>query len=235
MSVMPGLVFPLLLAAVYSQQFRRVLSLPGFPDVDSFLDFVLPACVVQAVSFGATAAGSELAVDMENGFLDRLLASPVARGPILLGRLIGSSVVAALKTVVILAVFLVFGAEVAGGPAAMVVVVAVAVLLVLVIGGVAQVMALRTRSQEAVNATFPLIFVSIFISSAFFPTGLMNGWFRTVAENNPLSWVINPVRRLVIEGWSAADAAQALGLPLVLALLTISAAVATLRRSLASP
>ena len=53
LSVTPGLVFPLLLAAVYSQQFRRVLALPGFPEVDSFLDFVLPACVIQAVSFGA--------------------------------------------------------------------------------------------------------------------------------------------------------------------------------------
>lgn len=235
LSVMPGLVFPLLLAAVYTKQFSRVLDMPGFPEVDSFLDFILPACIVQAVSFGATAAGSELALDMENGFLDRLLASPVARWPILLGRLAGAAVVASAKTIVILALFLVFGARVAGGPAAMLVLVAVAALLVLVIGGLAQVMAFRTGSQEAVGATFPLIFVSIFMSSAFFPTNLMSGWFKVVAENNPLSWIINPVRRLVINGWSSADALQALGLPAALAAVTISAAVMALNRRLATP
>lgn len=235
LSVTPGLVFPLLLAAVYSQQFRRVLALPGFPEVDSFLDFVLPACVIQAVSFGATAAGSELALDIENGFLDRLLASPVARVPILLGRLGGSSVVAAIKTVIIIAVFLFFGAEVAGGPAAMLVIVGMSSLLVLAVGGIAQVMAIRTGSQEAVNACFPLIFVTIFMSSAFFPTNLMSGWFRVVAENNPLTWVIDPVRRLVIEGWATGDAVQALGLPAILAAATIGAALLSLRRRLAAP
>ncbi|MBC8194963.1 MAG: ABC transporter permease [Acidimicrobiia bacterium] len=235
LSVMPGLIFPLLLAAVYTKQFQRVLDMPGFPEVDSFLDFILPACIVQAVSFGATAAGSELALDIENGFLDRLLASPVARGPILLGRLAGAAIVASIKTLVILAVFLVFGAEVAGGLAAMLVMVLVAALLVLVIGGLAQVMAVRTGSQEAVGATFPLIFVSIFMSSAFFPTTLMNGWFRVVAEYNPISWVINPVRRLVIVEWSTADALQALGIPAVLALGTISAAALALQQRLTTP
>jgi len=235
LSVTPGLVFPLLLAAVYSQQFRRVLALPGFPEVDSFLDFVLPACVIQAVSFGATAAGSELALDIENGFLDRLLASPVARVPILLGRLGGSSVVAAIKTVIIIAVFLFFGAEVAGGPAAMLVIVGMSSLLVLAVGGIAQVMAIRTGSQEAVNASFPLIFVTIFMSSAFFPTNLMSGWFRVVAENNPLTWVSDPGRRLVIEGWATGDAVQALGLPAILAAATIGAALLSLRRRLAGP
>ena len=233
LSVLPGLIFPLLLAAVYTKQFGRVLDMPGFPEVDSFLDFILPACIVQAVTFGATAAGSELALDIENGFLERLLVSPVARAPILFGRLAGAAVVASVKATVILAVFLIFGVEVAGGPAAMFVLVVVAALLVLFIGAMAQVMAFRTGSQEAVGATFPLIFVSIFMSSAFFPTNLMRGWFKVVAENNPLSWVINPVRRLVINEWSSADALQALGLPTALAMMTISAAVIALNRRLA--
>jgi len=73
------------------------------------------------------------------------------------------------------------------------------------------------------------------MSSAFFPTNLMSGWFKVVAENNPLSWIINPVRRLVINGWSSADALQALGLPAVLAAVSISAAVVALNRRLATP
>ena len=234
-SVLPGLVFPLLLAAVYTKQFQRALDLPGFPEVESFLDFILPASILQAVSFGASSAGMELALDIENGFLDRLLASPVARVPVLIGRLAGAAIVAAGKTLVIVAVFMVFGAEIAGGPAAVLVLLAVSSLLVLVIGGISQVLAIRTGSQEAVGATFPLIFVTIFMSSAFFPTTLMSGWFRVVAQNNPITWIVDPLRRLVVVGWSWTDAAAALGIPAVCAVGTVGAALAALQRKLSRP
>ena len=234
-SVLPGLVFPLLLAAVYTRQFQRALGLPGFPEVESFLDFILPASILQAVSFGASSAGMELALVIENGFLDRLLASPVARVPVLVGRLAGAAIVAAGKTLVIVAVFMVFGAEIAGGPAAVLVLLAVSSLLVLVIGGISQVLAIRTGSQEAVGATFPLIFVTIFMSSAFFPTSLMSGWFRVVAQNNPITWIVDPLRRLVVVGWSWTDAAAALGIPTVCAVGTVGAALAALQRKLSRP
>ncbi|HIG25244.1 MAG TPA: hypothetical protein EYG34_04670 [Acidimicrobiia bacterium] len=231
-SIMPGLVFPLMMAAVYSQQFGRALALPGFPEVDSFLSFILPGSIIQAVSFGGTTAGTELALDIENGFFDRLLASPVARVPILLGRLGGTAVVAAGKASFIVAVFMIFGVAIKGGVAGTLIIIATAALLVLAIGGMAQIMAIRTQSQEAVSATFPLIFVTIFMSSAFFPTSLMSGWYRQVAENNPITWTIDPVRRLVIEGWSASDALQALGVPAALAVVTILGAVRTLNTKL---
>lgn len=234
-SVLPGLVFPLLLAAVYTKQFQRALDLPDFPEVDSFLDFILPASILQAVSFGASSAGTELALDIENGFFDRLLASPVARVPVLVGRLAGAAIVAAGKTLAIVAVFVLFGAEIAGGPAAILVLLAVSSLLVLVIGGISQVLAIRTGSQEAVGATFPLIFVTIFMSSAFFPTSLMSGWFRVVAENNPITWIVDPLRRLVVVGWSWTDAVIALGIPAVCAVGTVAAAVGALQRKLSRP
>ena len=72
------------------------------------------------------------------------------------------------------------------------------------------------------------------MSSAFFPTALMDGWFRALAENNPITWTVDPVRRLVIEGWSATDALQALGVPLLLSVLTISLAIRSLQRMLRS-
>jgi len=233
-NVIPGIVFPLLLAAVYTHQFTRVILLPGFPVVDSFLDFVLPASLVQSVSFGATESGTELARDIENGFFDRLRASPCTRLPLLLGRLGGAVVVATAKGVLIIAIFLLFGTEIAGGPAAAVVLLAAAVLLVIAIGGLGQVLAILTGSQEAVNATFPLVFTSIFMSSAFFPTNLMSGWFREVAEANPVTWIIDPVRRLILEGWSWSDVGQALVIPLVISVVTVTMAVVALNRKLSS-
>lgn len=232
-SWLPGLVFPLLLAAVYSAQFQRALELPGFPEVDSFLDFVLPASILQAIVFGATQAGGDLALDMENGFFDRLVASPVWRASILVGRLAGSAFEAFGKSVLLMGIFLVFGARVDSGVPGVIVIVLTSVLLALAVGGIGLVLALRTRSQEAVNATFPLVFVLIFVSSAFFPTDLMEGWYGAVARNNPITWIIDPVRRLVIEGWSWTDAGQALGLTGGLAVVTIGAAVVALEREMA--
>jgi ABC-2 type transport system permease protein len=229
-----GLIFPLMLAAVYSAQFERATALPGFPPVDSFLDFILPASILQAVAFGATAAGGEMALDIQNGFFDRLLAAPTSRVSILLGKLAGVSVVAALKAVVLLAVFLAFGASVKGGVAAALVLVAVAVLLVLFLGGLGLMLAIRTGSQEAVDSTFPLIFVTLFVSSAFFPTALMEGWYRSLAEANPITWMIDPARRLVISGFSWSDALTAMAVPAVGAVLTIGLALVALRRRLAA-
>ncbi|MGI9601239.1 MAG: ABC transporter permease [Acidimicrobiales bacterium] len=233
-SFLPGLVFPLMLAAVYSAQFQRALGLPGFPEVDSFLDFILPASILQAVAFGATAAGADMALDMENGFFDRLLTSPVSRPSILSARLAGSAVEAVVKFVIILAIFLLFGASVKSGVPGVLAILVVSVLLAMAIGGVSLVLALRTGSQEAVNASFPLVFSVLFVSSAFFPTDLMEGWYQTIAENNPVTWIIDPVRRLVIEGWDWSDALTAIGLTLALAVLTISWATLALRRRLAS-
>ncbi len=230
----PGLVFPLMLAAVYSAQFSRALALPGFPKVDSFLDFIVPASILQSVSFGATAAGAELALDIEGGFFDRLVSSPVARVTILIGRLAGSAVEALVKSIIVLIVFFVFGARVDGGVGAVIVLLVASVLLALAIGAVGLLLAIRTGSQEAVNATFPLVFVTLFVSSAFFPTELMTGWYQAVAQNNPITWIIDPLRRLVIEGWSWSDAGLAIGLPGALAVLTMAAAVLGLQRKMAS-
>ena len=72
------------------------------------------------------------------------------------------------------------------------------------------------------------------MSSAFFPTNLMSGWFREVAEANPVTWIIDPVRRLILEGWSWSDVGQALAVPLVISVVTVTMAVVTLNRKLSS-
>ena len=81
---------------------------------------------------------------------------------------------------------------------------------------------------------FDLIFVTIFMSSAFFPTSLMEGWFRALAENNPITWTVDPIRRLVIQGWSTTDALQALGVPLLISVVTVSLAIRSLQKMLRS-
>lgn len=228
----PAIFFPLFIAGVNSSAMSRAINLPGFPPVDSFWQFLLPATMVQGVLFGGIIAGSDVALDIQDGFFDRLLASPVSRTSILLGRLSGASVLGAVQAVLFITVFRLFGAEVDGGVAAVIVLVLLAMILAVAVGALAASIGLRTGSQEAVQNSFPLVFVLIFLSSAFFPTALMKGWYQSVAEANPLSWMIDGARGLVIDEFTLAYAAKALGVAGVLAGLAMLLALRQLRRRL---
>jgi ABC-2 type transport system permease protein len=229
----PAIFFPLFIAAVNSSAMGRAIHLPGFPPVESFWQFLLPATMVQGVLFGGITAGADVALDIQDGFFDRLIASPVARTSILLGRLSGASVLGAVQAVIFISIFRLLGAEVAGGLAAVAVLILLAMILAVAVGGLAAAIGLRTGSQEAVQNSFPLVFVIIFLSSAFFPTELMSGWYQTVAQANPLSWVIDAARSLVIDEFSFAEAGQALGIAALLAVLTLALALRQLHRRLA--
>jgi ABC-2 type transport system permease protein len=233
-SFFPALFFPTMLAAVNASAFNRSTNLPGFPEVDSFLDFLLPAVIMQGVLFGGVAGGNELAVDIEDGFFERLLASPVWRPSILVGRLAGSAALGGFQAIFFTALLGMFGARVAGGVGGIIVLVLVAMIMAVAVGGLTAVIAIRTGSQEAVQNTFPLVFIMVFLSSAFFPTQLMSGWYQQVAQANPLSWTIDGIRHLVIVGWSWSEAAQAIGVSLGLATVAISLAAVALRRRLRS-
>ncbi len=230
----PAILFPLLLAAVNASAFSRTTGLPGFPPVDSFFDFLLPASMIQGVMFGAVAGGSDIALDIEDGFFDRLLAAPIWRPSILVGRLAGGAVLGAIQSVIFISVFSAFGARIHSGLPGLLVLIVLAMVMAIAIGGVAAAIGVRTGSQETVQNSFPLIFILLFLSSAFFPTELMSGWYQRLAQANPITWVIDAARDLVITGWSWSAAATALGVALGLSVLSVSFAAMQLRGRLAA-
>lgn len=231
--VFPSLFFPLFFAALNSAAFDRVTAAqPDFAaQYPSFLDFLLPATVLQGVLFGSTQAGTEMANDIEMGFFDRLLASPVSRTSILVGRLAGGAALGAAQAVFFAVVLVAFGAQVSGVGAVLVLVVCSA-LLAIGIGGFGVVLGIRTGSAEAVQGAFPLIFVLMFTSSAFFPRELMTGWYETVATYNPISWILEALRELLTVGWSPTDAAVAVVVSAGVAAIAIAFALRALRRRL---
>ena len=236
----PSVLFPLLFAALNNAAFSRVpgnlaagLGIHPFGPRDHYLEFLLVATVTQGVLFGSLSGASELAQDIESGFLDRLIATPVARWSILLGRLAGSAVLGLVQGLVFLAVFTLFGAHIEGGVAAYVFIPVMAMLVALGIGGLLSSMAIRTGSVEAVQGSFPLIFITLFISSAFFPTALMKGWYRAVATHNPVSIIIDSMRHQVLYGWDTGEAVKGLAVALLLVTLAIGLCLVTLRARLA--
>lgn len=229
----PSMFFPLFFAALNTAALGRSTSLPGFPEADSFLDFMLPATLVQGVLFGGVGAASEVAQDIESGFFERLIAAPTSRVSILLGRLAGAAFLGSLQAVLFVAIFTIFGVEVKAGVAGMLWLILVGALMALSIGSIGAAMALRTGSVEAVQGAFPLVFITLFLSSAFFPTELMSGWFKTVAEANPFSFMINGLRDLVLVGWSADDALVSAAVPIAIIALGLVLSLRQLQRRVA--
>lgn len=236
----PSLLFPLMFAALNTAALGRVpgqLALQGLhpfgPD-DSFLDYLFVGTLTQGVLFGSLSSGSELAQDIESGFFDRLVSTPVSRVAILVGRLAGGASLGFVQAVVFMGVFLAFGARIQGGIAGAAVLPVAAALLSLAIGGFACAMAIRTGSVEAVQGAFPLLFISLFVSSAFFPTALMKGWYKAVASHNPLTGMINGMRHQVLIGFDVPTAAKAIFIPGAIAALSIGVCLLALRNRLAT-
>ena len=199
-SIVPALVFPLIFLALTSSAMARTIHLPGFPPVESFVQFAIATTILQGSLFGATAAGSDMAKDIEDGFFERLVASPVARTSILVGRVAGAATLGFFQAWLFFGIAALFGTDIAGGLTGMFLISLVASVAAAGIGSLSMAFGLRSGSSEAVQGSFPLIFVMLFFSSAFFPRDLMSGWFKTVATWNPLSRLIEGLREQVIFG-----------------------------------
>jgi ABC-2 type transport system permease protein len=230
--IVPSLIFPLFFAALGASSFSRATALPGFPRVDSFLSLTLAASVIQGVLFGSTTGGAAIATDIQDGFFDRLLASPTSRVSILLGALAGSALFGSFQALFFSVVLMIFGVQIHAGIAGLIIIVLTGALIGLAIGGFLAAMALRTGSAEAVQGIFPLLFITLFFSSAFFPRQTMRGIYRSIANVNPMSYLYEGMRDLVIAGLRPSAAAQALLIPAALSCVSIPLALSQLRRRL---
>lgn len=232
--VAPSVIFPLFFAALGASSFHRATSLPGFPKVDSFLQFSLSATIVQGVLFGSVTGAAALATDIENGFFDRLLAAPTPRVGILIGRLAGSALFGAAQAAVFIAVLWPFGASVRSGVPGAAVMVLSGGIVALAIGSLMSTVAIRTGSAEAVQGAFPLLFVLLFFSSAFFPRETMSGVYRRIADANPISYLVEGLRELVLTGFSGSAALRAILVPLGVGVAATLLALGALRQRLAA-
>ena len=232
--VIPSLIFPLFFAALGSSSFGRAVRLPNFPKVDNFLNFALAGSIVQAVLFGSVTGGTALATDIERGFFDRLLATPTSRVSILVGRLAGAALFGAFQALFFVIVLLPFGVRIKSGVVGVIVILLSGAITAMAIGGFTAAMALKTGSSEAVQGSFPLLFIALFFSSAFFPRQTMQGAYRTIADINPVSHLVEGIRGLVIEGFTARNVASALLVPAAIGVFSIALALRTLYSRLAA-
>ncbi len=135
--------------------------------MDRFLDYQLAAAILQSLLLGGVSSGIAVALDIEGGFFDRLVASPTPRTAIVLGRVLAASVIAAAQVVYFLVLGVIFGASIKGGVVGVLCVLTIGVAAGTGFGALGVLIALRARSASTVQGIFPLVFVVLFISSAF--------------------------------------------------------------------
>jgi ABC-2 type transport system permease protein len=230
--IVPTIVFPLFLLAVNASGLDAATKLPGFP-TDNYLSFAMSVAFMQGALFAATTAGAELATDIETGFLARLSLTPLRGVAILVGQLAGAVLVSLMASVVYLTVALIAGAELESGVPGALALLALATIIGIGFGGIGLLMALRTGSAEAVQGLFPLMFVVFFLSSINLPRNLIEtDWFRAIATYNPVSYMIEGLRSLVITGWDAEALALGFGAAGAVAALAFAASGRALRTRL---
>ena len=221
-NVISPLVFPLLLLAVNSGGLKAETRLPGFP-TNSFVAFALAVPFIQGALFATMNAGTDLARDIQTGFLNRLSLTPMRGVALLAGQLGGVVTLGIVQAVVYLSVGLIVGVRLESGFLGVLVLFAFAILVSLGFGALGAFAALRTGSSEAVQSLFPAFFVFLFLSSMNIPRNLISiSWFRDVATANPVSYLLECVRSLIITGWDGQALALGFG---IAAAITVCALV----------
>jgi ABC-2 type transport system permease protein len=215
------MVFPLILFAINGSALSRATAIRGFP-THNYRDFLIAMPFVQGAMFVAISAGTSLARDIETGFLNRLALTPLRSEAMLIGQLGGAFVLACIQSVVYLLVGLATGVGFASGFPGVIVLLCLSLVISFAFANLGGLAALRLGSGEAVQGIFPLFFVTLFLSSSSLPRNLIKvDWFREIATYNPISYLLEGLRSLVITGWDGKALALAFGFALAISAIAL--------------
>jgi ABC-2 type transport system permease protein len=228
-SMIPPLVFPVALMAVNAAGLQASTELAGFP-TDSFLAFALAVPFIQGALFSTMNAGTDLARDIQTGFVNRLALTGLRDWALLVGQISGVVLLGVVQAIFYLVVGLSAGVEFESGIPGIALLLVYAALVSLAFGALGAWLAFRTGSGETIQALFPVLFVFLFISSMNTPRDLIGvDWFRTAATLNPVSYMLEAVRSLIIEGWNWEALGLGFGFTILLGLISIPLAGSALR------
>ncbi|HSM64832.1 MAG TPA: ABC transporter permease [Ilumatobacteraceae bacterium] len=189
----------------------------GSGAVEDFKAFQLPVAIIFAVT--GVSRASALVTDIQSGYFDRLLLTPIRRPMLLLGLMAADVVSIILLTIPVLFLGLAFGVSFVTGLLGMAMFLLYGALWGLAFAGFPYAIALKTGNPAAVNSSFILFFPFAFLTTSFLPKEALTGWLSTVATYNPVTYVLDGLRSLISEGWVwdklAYGAAASVGLMVV--------------------
>lgn len=197
--------------------------------VSNYVGFQMPVAILQGVAGSAGSGGMGMVTDIERGYFDKLLLTPAPRISLVIGRLAADGVRVMIIAVLLLVAGLITGSGMASGPGGALLLIVMAGLFGLAYSGIGLAIALKTGSAQAAQLSFLIFFPLLFLSPAFAPKSVFSGWLRFLATINPVTYLLEGMRDLVLKGWDPASLAAAFGAILGIAALTLTASVLALR------
>lgn len=193
----------------------------------SYAAFQLPVSLIFAVI--GVGSGLALVAEIESGYLDKFLVAPIARVHILLGRL-GADFLRNLVTgSVVLVIGLLLGVRLESGVPGALVLVVLAAFFGMAYGASAILIALKTGNMQAVNLATLIFFPLLFLSPNAVPRENMQGWLETAARFNPITYVLEGTRSLVIDGWETGPLLACVAVTVATAVLLLGMSVRAMR------
>jgi ABC-type multidrug transport system permease subunit len=198
-ALLPATIAPVVFLLGITGQFGRLTGLEGFP-TESYLSWIVPLSCMQGAGFAGAAAGSNLARDIEQGWFDRLLVSPVPRPLLVLGPILGAVTRSLVPATVVLIIGLLIGAELTGGvPGLLALYFACASFCACAaLWGIF--IAVTFKTQQAGPLMQQGVFLAVFLSTAYTPEVLLRGWLAEAAHLNPITHVLEMARQATVVG-----------------------------------
>lgn len=201
--------FPLIQLFVFSQLFKDIVQVPGFGGESNYLAYLAPGQVGFTAFFATSWSGYGLLIESRSGYLDKLRALPIRRWSILAAEMVPLFFQAGVMAGLVLIISVLLGASIATGIVGALLIMALAGVFGIAWAGTSFIPALVTKSEQATSALSLLFFPFAFMSTAFVPEALMPDWIRFINDWNPITYLIEAIRALMVTGydWGAIGAA----------------------------
>lgn len=213
-----SIIQPMIWLLLFGQMFKKLTDMPGAAasfGTSNYMAFFTPGVITMTMLFGSGQSGLGLIQDMDSGFLDKLLTTPINRISIIAGKMGGDLTRMILQVGIVLLVATVGGVRIKTGLLGVFFIILIGSLFGLSLGGLNTMLALRTRNTEATFLIGNFINLPLmFTSSAMLPKSMMPDWMQTIAKINPITIGIEGMRGLVTTGF---DPGKVFGAVVVLA------------------
>ncbi len=201
LALIPSLFIPIFFFVVNSASLSAFAKVPGFPNV-SYRDFIAPIALFTAVFFSAGNAGIELVQDISGGYFKKLMIMPINRLAIILGRLTEVAVQAVFQGSIVLVLLLAVGVRIRTGVAGVMAIYVMLMFFAMAWSCVSMISALRTQNARLVQSMFVFVFPFLYLTTSQAPMKLLPPTFRVIATYNPVTYIVEGVRALVLSDWS---------------------------------
>lgn len=226
-----SIVQPIIWLVLLGNMMQAVSQIPFFP-TKNYLDFMAPGVVVMTTIFGGVFGGLSIVWDRRLGFLNKMLAAPISRSSIPIGKMIATSLISSLQATLIIVVALVLGINIVTGLLGIVAIILIAMVLCLMLSGISLALGAILKSQETLMVVMNFLTMPLMLtSSALFPAKFMPQWLQDIAIVNPISHAIEPIRTITTRGWELAILPD-VGIIIALTLVVMAIATLLFRRSI---